>query len=52
MTDTAVFQLESNVRVGGVVTLDLDLLEVGGGVLLGPGGGGVHDGEDCREMTF
>ena len=48
MTDTAVFQFESNVRVGGVVTLDLDLLEVGGGVLLAPGGGCIHVGaEDC-----
>ena len=52
MTDTAVFQLERNVRVGGVVTLDLDLLELGGGVLLGPGGGGVHAGEDCNQMSF
>ena len=52
MTNTTVFQLEGNVLVRGVVTLDLDLLEGGGGVLLGPGGGGVHAGEYCSEMTF
>ena len=52
VTNTTVFQLESHVILRGVVTFDLDLLESGGGVLLGPGGGGVHAGEDCRQMSF
>ena len=52
VTNTAVFQLESHVQVRRVVTLDLDLLEVGGGVLLSPGSGGVHDGEDSFVMTI
>ena len=44
VANAAVFQLEGHVRVTGVVSLDLDLLEGGGGVLSSPGGGGVHVG--------
>ena len=52
VTDTAVFQLESHVIVRGIVALDLNLLEVGGGVLLAPGGGCIHVGAEDRILLM